>query len=264
MNTTLVSVILPAWNAERHINACISSVLSQTHSALELIVINDGSSDTTAEILAKISGEDPRVKVIHLETNSGGPARPRNAGLDNALGEYFAFIDSDDVWHPEKLARQLAAVAKHQLNFVSTLHLRFTNDRALGTTTLRQHDSVDANSLQRMLKKNIVVTSSALVKASLIDKARFNETKQFFAVEDYFLWLTLHQKANIASGILQNKLVFYRLRPDSISASKLVMAKKIFTLLTHYEHNGKKLGLKKFYYFGTYILGALKSRYFYK
>lgn len=106
---TAVSVILPTHDRERFLRQAIASVFAQSHTDWELLVVDDGSTDATPEILEAIP--DPRLRTLRRRRPSGGAAVPRNLGLAAATGEWVAFLDSDDLWHPAKLARQLAALA---------------------------------------------------------------------------------------------------------------------------------------------------------
>ncbi len=104
-----ISIITPAYNAERTILETIESVQNQTFSNFELIVINDGSKDRTLDLLQTI--KDERLKIFSYE--NGGVAIARNRGLSHATGDFIAFIDADDLWTPDKLELQLAALQKH-------------------------------------------------------------------------------------------------------------------------------------------------------
>src|SRR5882757_4082321 len=105
MNTPLVSVIMPAYNAEKYIAEAINSVKQQTYTAWELIVIDDGSTDNTAAIIKKYAGTDNRI--MYTYQANGGQGKARNNGLKKATGEYVAFLDADDLWIPEKLNTQV-------------------------------------------------------------------------------------------------------------------------------------------------------------
>ena len=106
----LVSVIIPAYNAEAHITETISSVLHQSYTQLQLIVVDDCSTDRTAQLVSEVS--DPRVELVHLERN-GHVCAARNAGLARAKGDYIAFLDADDLWKPEKLKLQVDELEAH-------------------------------------------------------------------------------------------------------------------------------------------------------
>ena len=101
----LVSIVIPVFNAERFLAKTLSSVLQQTYENLEIIIVDDGSTDTSGKIAAESAISDPRIRVI-TQTNAG-VASARNTGLHQSSGEYVAFLDADDIWHPTKIARQM-------------------------------------------------------------------------------------------------------------------------------------------------------------
>mgnify|MGYP001146457269 FL=1 len=114
----LVSVVIPAYNAELYIKHAIDSILCQSHSDLEVIIVNDGSTDNTQAIV--MSFTDPRVRLVN-KTN-GGMSSARNAGVDQAKGEYLAFLDADDYWMPDKLEKQISLLNKKpNIGFCSTM-----------------------------------------------------------------------------------------------------------------------------------------------
>ena len=110
MNNPLVSVIMPAYNAEKYIDEAIDSVISQTFANWELIIVNDGSTDDTQKIVEAYVSSDTRIKLINQENKRLGAAR--NEGIKNANGEWVAFLDADDLWINTKLEKQLAAAAE--------------------------------------------------------------------------------------------------------------------------------------------------------
>ena len=99
MDEKLVSVIIPAYNIEDYIGRCLDSVLSQTYKNLEILVVDDGSSDCTGEILDDYEKKDQRIRVIHKE--NGGVSSARNIGIEAATGDYIGFVDGDDLMEPE-------------------------------------------------------------------------------------------------------------------------------------------------------------------
>lgn len=254
---------MPCCNSQRWIEQAVESVLQQTHGKLELIVIDDASNDATVSVLTNI--EDSRLTLITRKQRSGGPATPRNQGVAVAKGEYLAFIDSDDIWHIEKLERQLQAIEQHQLNFISSQHLCFKDHKPSNPGLDMRHQRISRQSHQALLRKNWVITSSALISRELFNGVSFNQESQYIGVEDYLAWLHIHQKPLVRSAVLEAPLVFYRLRNNSLSHSKIKMAKKIFYLLRNYRcrdarHKGKPLGILAFYYFGSYIYASVATR----
>jgi glycosyltransferase involved in cell wall biosynthesis len=105
----LISGIVPAYNGERYLQETLDSMLAQTYQALEVIVVDDGSTDGTAKVVAGYGD-----KVRYLRQENSGPAIARNRGIDAARGEFIAFLDADDLWHPEKLMRQMARFEARQ------------------------------------------------------------------------------------------------------------------------------------------------------
>jgi len=256
----LVSVIMPTHNSSAWIELSAKSVLAQTYSDIELIIVDDLSNDETLEILKKLRRLDTRITIKERSICSGGPATPRNDGLKSAKGNFIAFIDSDDLWHPKKLELQIKTMRDHGINFISSTHIPFEGNPPVPLDIDEELLNVQNKDHATLIRKNWVVTSSAVVNRSLLADNSFNQKVEYIGVEDYLLWLKLHQSPPIKSGILESPLVFYRLRRDSISASKLMMAKKIFYLLSQYSFLGKPLGLKKYLYFTTYVLASLKVR----
>ena len=101
----LVSVVMPAWNAEATIVEALRSVAAQTYRDLEIIIVDDGSTDATAALAKEFCASDPRARTVRR--SNGGPAAARNLGIAEARGEWIALIDADDVWHPTKIEKQL-------------------------------------------------------------------------------------------------------------------------------------------------------------
>ncbi|MBL4672171.1 MAG: glycosyltransferase family 2 protein [Arenicella sp.] len=255
-----VSVILPSCDSEQWIAEAVESVLKQTHQDIQLIVIDDGSSDNTVKIVKRFARSDQRLVLIRRKHRSGGPATPRNDGIKIATGEYLAFIDSDDVWHPSKLELQLKAMREHRLNFLSSLHACFRNVTPTARVFKQQQLEIQRKNHYQLISKNWVVTSSALISKELFGDVQFNQSASYIGVEDYLLWLHIHQRRDIESAVLIAPLVFYRLRHDSISSSKRTMASKVFYLLSHYRYLGKSLGLRKYYFFMRYALLSLLTQ----
>jgi teichuronic acid biosynthesis glycosyltransferase TuaG len=255
-----VSVILPSCDSEQWIAQAVDSVLKQSHQDIQLIVIDDESRDNTVAIIERFADNDQRLILIRRKHRSGGPATPRNDGISIATGEYLAFIDSDDVWHPRKLELQLNAMHAYKLNFLSSLHKSFQNVTPDAQVFSQQEPAIQRKNHYQLISKNWVVTSSALISKTLFSDIQFNQSASYVGVEDYLLWLQLHQSKDIKSAVLIAPLVFYRLRDDSISSSKLAMAGKVFYLLSHYRYLGKLLGLSKYYFFMRYALLSLLTR----
>ena len=261
-DSPLISVILPVANNERTLTATIQSIVNQTHRNFELLIINDGSNDRSTQIIDEYCQTHSQLHAIHSKVCSGGAARPRNLGLAKAQGEYLAFIDADDLWHPQKLEIQLHELHSRNLDFISSTCIKINDNEHPDLNTelpiARQFTAVDH---EIMLRKNRVVTSSMLLKTSAFIDIGFDEHADYSRVEDYTAWLRMLQKPSIKGGILHLPLVFYRLSSGSLSSSKVRMAMRVYALLSHYQIGGRKLGIKKFYYFFCYALIAIKNRF---
>ncbi|HVZ07704.1 glycosyltransferase [Rhodopila sp.] len=170
-----VSVLIPAYNAATHLGRAIDSVLAQTHPPVEVLVIDDGSRDRTAEIAAAYPAP---VRLIRKE--NGGPASARNRGAAEARGEWLALLDADDWWFPEKLARQL----------------RYAEDPAVGMIhCMPDHkDEVMPAVLtfDDLWERNWVSNSSVMLRKQAFEElGGFNEAKELISVEDYNLWMRM-------------------------------------------------------------------------
>ncbi|MGE0445677.1 MAG: glycosyltransferase family 2 protein [Vicinamibacterales bacterium] len=196
-----VSVIIPAYNAAAWIDDAIASALAQRHRPLEVIVVDDGSTDDTAARVMALVEREPRVRLLRTETNSGRPAVARNAGLAAALGEYVAFLDADDLWNPWKLSDQVGVMSRHaDLLFVYSMlesfGYRHRLDVAFGVMPLPFKAAVSRAVLER---ENVIACSSVLARRAAIAAAGgFDEDPGLAAVEDYDLWLRLASRGPIA------------------------------------------------------------------
>ena len=186
----LVSVILPAYGRLEHLRACVASVLGQSLTTWELIIADDGSDDATRAWLAGIG--DPRVRVLLLP-HSGNPARVRNAALRVARGRYLAFLDSDDLWLPEKLERQLAAMSAAPARRWSYSRVQRIDAQGAPASEAGVQDwrRIEGAIVEPLLKiEALVATPAVVAERSLVEEAQgFDEGQQF--CEDYDLWIRL-------------------------------------------------------------------------
>ena len=246
-----ISVILPTYNCESTIKSTIESVINQTHNKIELIIVDDCSTDQTSEILNSYC-ENNLVKIYYLKENSGGPAKPRNFGISKSNYQYVAFIDSDDVWHPEKTKIQIDIMKKHSFQFLSCNRIFFRDDSELvfknfDNTILNNSYDVKEINTWDLFKKNLILNSSVIVNKKLLTK--FNEEKNYIALEDFVQWLNLSSDGTILNS-LSLPLFFYRVQENSISNNKLKMLKKRIRVLYLFRFkNNKKLNIFQIVYF---------------
>lgn len=204
MTTPLVSVLLAVYNGSLHIKEAVDSVLRQTYGNLELIVIDDGSTDNTAEIVAGFA--DPRVRLFRQENR--GVSASVNRGLAVALGRYIARQDHDDVWRPERLARQLSYLqANPQCMMVGTWAEIW--DEGGPTGRMLAHPAESALLKLELLFNNPFVQSSVLIDREALDAVGgYSEDPRRQPPEDYELWSRLARRYEV--GNIQQPLVIYR------------------------------------------------------
>ena len=217
MGEGLVSVIIPAYNADPFVGDAINSVLNQSHENLELIVVDDGSTDRTAEIAEAF--DDPRLQVLR-QANSG-PARARNLGLALAKGEVVAFLDADDSWSPIKLDRQLPELlGDPTVAAVGCLmHYQSSSGTILGTAG----QSVDHIDQERIGTGRLLPfpLSSTLIKRSTLDNVgEFDESLRDGA-EDLDLMTRVAREGRFIC--VDEVLGVYRIHPGSLSVHKFAL-----------------------------------------
>jgi len=218
----LVSVVIPAFKCEPYLRFCLDSVLSQTVTDLEVLVVDDCSPDRSAEIVSEYMKQDPRIRLIRQPENRG-VAAARNTGVAAASGTYVAFLDSDDAWRPDKLARQLAKIEQAGAAFSFTAAACI--DPA-GNALPNVFEVPTETDYDRLLKGNVIVTSSVLARRDLL--ARHPMVKGDFH-EDFVCWLQILQDCGRAVGSTE-RLTLYRFTPGSLSRNKLHSAKKTWNV----------------------------------
>lgn len=202
---------MPAYNAEKTIARSIESVLAQTLTAFELIVVDDVSTDGTREIVSAYAQRDPRIRLVPQAAN-GGVAAARNAGLDKATGEYIAFLDSDDGWHPRKLELQIAQMRERRAQVSYASYRRVSEDGRLLSTVNPPAQLTHAD----MLRSNFIGNLTGAYARSL-GLLRF----QRIGHEDYVFWLRAIRLAGSAIRIEHDEpLAWYLVREGSVSANK--------------------------------------------
>ncbi len=222
MNKT-ISVIIPAYNAEKYIRAAVQSVLEQTHPVHEIIIVDDGSTDGTrhaVEELQKQRGADAPVIRYILQQNQG-PAAARNTGIKNAAGDYIAFLDADDRWLPARLKRQMA-VLRTRPDVGLVCSGRFRVDEATGRKAIDcggfklSHDSYR----DLWTQGNYVVTSSVLARKRCLEEAGgFDEDPRVLGSEDAEMWLRIAEKFQIL--YVNAPLVEYLVRQGGMNRSNI-------------------------------------------
>lgn len=255
----MISVIMPAYNSARFIVKSISSVQNQTFHDWELIVVDDLSSDETCELVEALAKEDSRIRLVRLNRNFGGPAGPRNVGIHNARFDCIAFLDSDDIWHPQKLEKQIELFDSSQETFSCSSMVDFSDDAVISFPEVSEVNVESVKFIDQSVRAKIP-TSSVLVSKSLMNKFPFEESPDYKAVEDFHCWLRI-----LSSGIFCKKikepLLFYRRSDGQISGSKLKMMKKVFMVHNNFKGRGP---LTSLLFTASHVLGGVYFRFFKK
>lgn len=204
-----VSVIIPAYNAMAYLPETLDSVLRQTFTDLEVLIINDGSSDHILEWAANIV--DPRVKLISQENQRLAAAR--NTGITHAKGEYIAFLDADDLWEPTKLEKQVRCLDDNPtVGLVHTWTLLI--DREGNKTGKVVTTQVEGDAWQQIVQKNTIVVSSVIVRASCLQTVGGFDRDLHYC-EDYDMWIRF--ASHYPFAVVREPLTNYRLHPGTLS-----------------------------------------------
>jgi glycosyltransferase involved in cell wall biosynthesis len=213
----LVSVIVPAHNAEATVAETIESALQQTHADLEIIVVDDGSSDSTLALCNAYRARDTRIRVI--STAQAGVASARNTGIENANGQFIAPLDADDLWHPCKIERQLACFAGASVDVALVYNWTRRIDMLGRVVETEERNAIEAWCLHRLLQWNFVGNGSTpLIRRTALGDLRYNtmlRATDSEGCEDYLLELQLAARGPFA--FVPAFLTGYRLTEGSMS-----------------------------------------------
>lgn len=212
ISDSLCSVIMPAYNCQQCVQEAITSVLQQTHPLLELIVIDDCSTDQTYSTLELLAVQDSRIR-LYRNTQNIGVAQTRNRGFDLAQGEYVALLDADDIWLPQKLELQLTQM---EITSSDLCYSSYSFMDELGHSIRKPYLVPESFTFRQFLAQNYIGCSTAVIRSSRLANHRMNST---YSHEDYVFWLELLQAGCTVCGI-STPLVQYRISPESRSSHK--------------------------------------------
>lgn len=227
-NNETVSVIIPVYNACKYIGETIESALKQTYRDIEFILVDDCSTDHSRQIIEGYMKNAQNI-VYHLQEKNAGAAVARNKALDLAKGRYVAFLDSDDLWYPEKIEKQIALMkASSEIAFCYTAYEMIDDDGNLikGKTKI-----LKKTEYKHLLKKTIIATPTVMLDRQ--------QTSEFMIPlrrtgQDYAYWLLLLRNLGYAYGI-DEALVRVRRRGNSLSKNKFQNIKDVWSIQTKNE-----------------------------
>ena len=215
MKSSLVSIIMPAYNAEKFIAESIASVQQQTHRDWELLIIDDASKDGTLALVNGLQKKDSRIKVHNLPTNQGA-GFARNIGIKASKGDFISFLDADDLWKPQKLEKQLQFLQQQK---VQVCYSSYDLIDEAGNPLNKTVKALQKLPFQKLLRANYVGNLTGIYNAKELGKIYCPLIRKR---QDWGLWLLAVRKAGGAKGISE-ALAYYRVRENSISRNKWEM-----------------------------------------
>ena len=222
MKHPLVTIITPTFNSEKFIAETINSIQNQTYDNWEMIIVDDGSWDKTVLIIADFAKLDLRILFFQLEKNSG-TGIARNFALTKAKGRYIAFLDSDDLWKPVKLEKQIDFLLQNKLPFTFSFYECIDeNGKALN----KRVETPRNLSYRQLFFCNYIGNLTGIYDVNYFGKITISSIRKR---QDWILWLTILKKIKTAQAIPES-LAYYRIRENSVSASKSDLLKHNFAV----------------------------------
>lgn len=210
----LVSIIMPSYNSANYIGKSIESVIEQDYQNWELLITDDLSTDNTVELVLQYVQAEPRIK-LHIQSKNGGAGLARNNAIERAAGSYIAFLDSDDLWHPEKLVKQIEFMQKHGSALSYTGYRKFNSEEFMGTII-----PPEKVNYRKLLNSNVIGCLTAIYDVEKLGKVYMPIIRKR---QDMALWLKILKEVPYAYG-LPEVLAYYRV-DSGMSKNKFEMLK---------------------------------------
>ncbi len=247
----MVSIIVPVYNAANYIEKTIEMVSRQTYKDWELILVDDASTDGSADVIDRIiDKQGKRIRLIRKEQNAGA-ASARNTGIDAALGRYIAFLDADDVWNENKLEKQIAFMDRTGAAF--SFHAYEFGDENANPTGKVVHVPPTLN-FKKALSRTVIFTTTVMFDTEKIDMEIIHMPQ--VPSEDTATWWRILKSGIVAYG-LDDNLAIYRRPAKSLSSNKLVAVERIWFL---YRNIADLSVIQSLYYFGGWAIRATLRR----
>ena len=244
----LVSVIIPAFNAEISIRETIESVLNQSYRNWEVLVIDDSSTDNTVNIVKNYAEKNENIRIFQTDHPSGSPALPRNIGIENARGKYIAFLDADDIWLQDKLSIQVAFLEKKEVDLVYSYYEKIDNN---GNRDNRIVKTKKISTYSSLLHSNSIPCLTSIISRKAIGETRFKNIPQ----EDFCFWLDILKKGYQAFNVCQ-VTALYRETSLSRSSNKMDMFRGYWNVIRNEQNVNLITGVG--YMVSYTILGVIK------
>lgn len=232
----LVSVVMPVYNSATTLGAAVRSVLTQTHSDVELLATDDHSDDGSMELLREFAAQDPRV-LPERAPERGGAGKARNLAIERARGDYVAFLDSDDMWLPEKAEKQVAFAAEGDAPLTFTSYYKMDADYAGESTDWEPNGRVirarEHVTYRDMLVQDHIGALTAMYDRKALGTRLMPEMRKR---QDYALWLSIMRDGNDARGLAEPLAVYRAHQAGSLSSNKLSLVQYNWALYREHEH----------------------------
>lgn len=263
----LVSVIIPAYNHEDYIEECLLSVINQTYKNIEIIIINDGSTDETEKEILKIIDSTDK-EICYSSQENQGVCKTLNIGLKAASGKYIAILASDDMWATHRIEKQVSHLEKHKhVGFVFSdskiifdrkiSNIKFS-DYKLKLNTLFTETNFSRNIYYDLLTGNFICAATVLIRKEALEQVgEFDVNIDF---EDYDMWLRLSKEYD--ASYIPEVLALYRMHGNNLSNDSLLMAKgNIKTITKQFKQEPlSKKPFKRFSIAGKFVFNVLTNR----
>ncbi|NUV69872.1 glycosyltransferase family 2 protein [Streptomyces sp. CAI-121] len=231
----LVSVVMPVYNSVATLGAAVRSVLTQTHGDVELLITDDQSTDGSMDLLREIAAQDERV-MPESAPDRGGAGRARNLAIERARGDYVAFLDSDDMWLPEKMEKQLAFAAEGDAPLTFTSYFKMdanydgeSTDWVPNGRVIRAREHVD---YRAMLRRDYIGALTAMYDRNVLGTRLMPEMRKR---QDYALWLSIMRDGADARGLVEPLAVYRTGQAGSLSSNKMSLVKYNWSLYREHE-----------------------------
>ena len=246
---SLVSIITPSYNSAKFIKECVESVISQTYTNWEMIIVDDSSKDNSKEKIGILSENDARIKTIFLDENIGA-AEARNIAIREAKGKYIAFLDSDDLWDPLKLEKQISFMSKNNIGFSFTAYQSISEDSLDYKYIISAPKKMTYHSY---LKNTIIGCLTVVINRDEIGDFQMPNIR---SSHDMALWLLIMKRGFTAYGLDKN-LAKYRIVRTSNTSIKINAAKDVWKVYREVE---KLSFFYSFWCFVNYVFNATLKR----
>lgn len=227
--TNRISIITPCCNAAKYLAQTIESVLAQTWQEWEMLIVDDCSTDGSADVIMEYANKDSRIKYFRTSHPSGSPAVPRNVGIENASGRYIAFLDSDDMWLPNKLEVQLRLFQENA--DAAIVYSYYEKVPETGVRSGRVVTSPCRITYNDLLYGNVIGSLTGMYDTEKVGKVYMRQIGH----EDYPMWLEILKKGFVGVNTCDVQAL-YRVREGSVSADKLKAARWQWNIYRNVEN----------------------------